>query len=409
MTRRGLFDGMILAAVAALLAFSSPAVADPLPDVFSVTVPVDATAASADAAREAARLEGERDAYTKLLQRLTLAKDQARLPPPTDAMLNDVIQDFEVSDERHSTVRYLANYTFRFRPDLIEQLLRSNNIPFAVTPSKPVLVLPVIETAKGPVLWDDPNPWRDAWNNATLPQGLVPMTAPLGGIEDLTAIDAAQADSGDDTHLQAIAKNYGGADVLVARATLKQAQGGETANVTSTRFTPGDPSAEQTWVASYAANPGESEPDFLARAVAGTASQVVDAWKQANIIDFSQSGTLVVTIPTGALADWITVRNRLADIPSIQQIDLLSLDRQQAQVELHYVGDQQQLQLALAQRNLNLSGADPNWVLQRSGAATAPPPASATAPAASSPAGVSAPNAAPSGAPATDSAPPPAP
>lgn len=422
MTRRGLFVGMAAFAMAVLLSFS--AVAADRTDVFTVTVSVDAKAASANAARDAARTKGRHEAYTELLDRLTLARDHAQLPPATNTVLDNAIKDFEVTNERHSSVRYLADYTFHFRAHVIEQLLRSRNIPFAVTRSKPLVVLAVLETAGGPVLWDDPNPWRRAWSNATLPQGLVPLLVPLGDIEDVTAIDAATADNGDDAHLKAISDNYNGADVLVTRVTLapppsaastsgadapatasasgtRSASGAtpapgsatasapasaaasasvpapETASVTSTRFVPGDPSAEQTWAASYTAQPGENDRDFLARVVTGTANQVEDAWKQANIINYGRGGVLTVSIPIEGLTAWIALRDRLEAMPSIQQVELLTLSRQDAQVALHYVGDSAQLRLALAQHNLDLSGSDPNWVLRRRTAApaqTAAPP-----------------------------------
>lgn len=366
MIKRGLFASMAGAASAALLCFSAAAANGV--DVFAVSVPVDATAASASAARDAARLDGEHRAYAALLNRMTLASDRAKLPAASDADLNDLIQGFEVANERRSSVRYLADYTFHFNVDAIEQRLRAAGVPFAVTPSKPLIVLAVLETANGPVLWDDPNPWRNAWSNAKLPQALVPLSVPLGDIEDVTTINAAAADSGDDAKLQAIAANYGHADVLVARATMRQAGDANAVDVTSTRFVPGEVGSEQTWVVSFTANAGESDQDFLARAVAGTAAQVEEAWKQANIIDYHQTGALVVSVPTGDLKNWLAVRDRLSAIPSIQQAELLSLDKERALVSLRYVGDAAQLKLALAQRNLDLSGSDPNWVLQQRGA-----------------------------------------
>lgn len=378
MIRRGLFVSMAAAAALALAGFSAAA-ADRA-NVFTVAVPVDATAANANAARDAARLDGERRAYAALLDRLTLAGDRARLPAASDATLNDLIQGFEVANERRSTVRYLADYTFHFRADAIEQLLRDQKIPFAETPSKPVVVLAVLEGANGPVLWDDPNPWREAWANAKLPQGLVPLTMPLGEVEDVTAIDAAAADTGDDAKLQAIAMNYDDGDVLVTRATIRPTNGTNSIAVTSTRFVPGQVGSEQTWVASFAANAGESDQDLLARAVAGTADQVNEAWKQANIIDYSQTGELVVSVPAPDLASWVAVRERLAAIPSIQRMELTALDRQRALVTLRYVGSAAQLRSALVQRDLDLTGSDPNWVLQRRDAASTPAPTNSGAP-----------------------------
>lgn len=343
-------------------------------DVFSVSVPVDATAASANAARDAARADGQRKAYEALLVRLTLARDRNRLPPPTDTTLNQVIQGFEVANERRSTVRYLANYTFHFRPAAVEQLLRDHGVPFAETVSKPVVVLAVLENPGGrAMLWDDPNPWRDAWTHAPTPQGLVPMTVPLGEVEDVTAIDAASADAGDDAHLQAISSNYDHADVLVTRATIKTAGTSKSVDVSTTRFIPGSPGGEQSWVANYTANPGESDQDLLASAVAGTVAQVEEAWKQANILDYSQSATLVVSVPADDLNTWVAVRQHLAATAAVQSTDLLSLDHHGARLALHYVGSADQLRIALAQNNLTLSGNDPDWVLQPAGAA--PPPA----------------------------------
>jgi hypothetical protein len=305
---------------------------------------------------------------------LTLARDRPRLPAANDAMLNDIIQGFEVANERRSTVRYLADYTFHFRADSIKQLLRNQGIPFAETLSKPLVVLAVLDGANGPVLWDDPNPWREAWNNATLPQGLVPLTVPLGEVEDVAAIDAAAAEKGDDAHLQAIAADYGNGDVLVTRAAIKQSGDAKSVDVTTTRWVPSQLGKEQTWVASFAANAGESDHDLLARAVAGTADQVLDAWKQANIIDYSQAGELVVSVQAPDLPSWLAVRDRLAATPSIQRVELVALDRQRALVTLHYVGDATQLRLALAQHDLDLTGSDPDWGLQRRGAAPPSPP-----------------------------------
>jgi hypothetical protein len=342
-------------------------------DVFTVSaVPVDATAASANAAREQARADGERRAYTIMLDRLTLASDHARLPPPTQELLNSLVASFEVANERTSSVRYLARYSFHFRADAVRKLLRAAGIPFADTPSKPLLVLPVMSGTGAPVLWDDPNPWRDAWNTHPPQVGLVPLAMPNGDIEDVQAIDAPAAVKGDDAQLSAVSQHYGGDDVLVAAATLDASVSPHTVAVAATRYSPGSQTAPQSWTKTTVAAPDESEGDLLAGAVADTAAAVEDSWKQANILDYAHNGTLLVTVPTGDLQRFADIRDRLTGVPAIAKSELLSIDRTAAHLAIHYVGDTAQLRTALAQRDLALEGQDPDWILERR-AAPAPP------------------------------------
>jgi len=363
----------LLGTVALLLLPVLGAAAQQRSDVFTVSpVAVDATAANATAARDQAVATGESRAFDLLMQRLTLASDRARLPKIGAAQLNELVQGFEVAHERRSGVRYLADYTVHFRAEAVRQLLRQAGIGFAETQSKPLAVLPVLHQDERSTLWDDPNPWRDAWANAKPAPGLVPLVRPLGELEDVQAIDAEAASHGDDERLQAISQRYRDADVLVTQATLRSDIEPHTVDITSTRYSPGLPGTEQTWVTSAAANPGESDADMLGRAIAETLSQVEEAWKSANILDFRQSGTLLVRVPAASLQDWVAVRDRLAGIPAVRGARLLALDREEARVELRYVGDPGQLRLALAQRDLELGGNDPDWTLQRRSATAAP-------------------------------------
>jgi uncharacterized protein DUF2066 len=350
----------------ALCAFSAPAAAAQSRfDVFTIApVRVDVTAASASAARDQALIEGERRGLQLLVERLTLAAGRSRLAQPNNAQLSDLVQGFEVANERRSGVRYIADYTFHFRPDAIRQLLNQAGIAFAETPSKPLAVLAVMLDGDRAALWDDPNPWRDAWARAKLPPGLVPLVIPLGELDDVAAIDTDAALHGDDARLQALSQRYDGDDVLVTVATVNQGAT-RSLDVVTTRYTPGSAASRQTWSNSVAANSGESDTALMTRALSDARARVEEAWKVANILDFHQSGTLVVRVAAGSLRDWVVVRDRLTGIPAVRSSQLMSIDRGGAQVEIRYVGDPAQLRLALAQRDLELSGSDPDWVLRQ--------------------------------------------
>src|ERR1700739_480165 len=84
-----------------------PAPAQDSDDAYSVTVKVDATADSAAAARDLARIDGQRRALAAVVGRLSNSSEPATLPKLDDKAITDMVASFEVANERMSTVRYL--------------------------------------------------------------------------------------------------------------------------------------------------------------------------------------------------------------------------------------------------------------------------------------------------------------
>lgn len=332
-------------------------------DVYEIQdVAVDVTAETAAAARTQALAEGEKRAFRMLLERLTLTADAGQLPKLKAKEISTYVKDFQVANEKTSPVRYLASLTYHFKSQDVRDLLKDWGVPFAETPSKPVLVLPVYQAAGALLLWDDPNPWRDAWGARQDSSGLVPMLLPLGDLQDIRAIGAEQAIDGDQQRLVAIAKKYNAWDTLVAVGKLGLSPTGRPElEVFVTRY--GSALVEQTVVQSYIAAPGEGVDALLRRAAENVAKQVEDNWKRDNLLQFGQQAVASVAVPIRTLQDWLKVRSRLGHVAVIRRIDLVVLSRDEARVNLHYIGDPDQLALALEQSDLVLSYEGDDWVL----------------------------------------------
>ena len=349
---------------------------------FSAKVRVDATADSAAAARDLARIDGQRRALAIVIERLSGSSDGSKLPKLDDKAITDMVDNFEVANERMSAVRYLSDYTFHFRPSKVRRLVRIPDSAAAESGSKPdaadsgksvgvesaskaIILLPVYKDGARSVLWDDPNAWREAW--AQRPAGSAParLTVPLGDAGDIAVIDAGQAGTGKSEALTAIAHRNGGDEAIVATATAKR-QGDTLAGLELSvkRYRSGRLIDSQG--KTFDANPGEGEADFLKRAVDAIAADIERAPKK----NSDQSANLAAVIPIGSLGDWVLVRDRLASVTTIRQVDLLSLNRQEAKVQIKYVGSPEQLKSSLAEVDLDLGGNDPLWRLQRSGVAS---------------------------------------
>lgn len=360
-------------------------------DAYSATVKVDATAENAAAARDAARIDGQRRALATVVGKLSGLSEPTPLPKLDDKAITDMVASFEVANERMSAVHYIADYTFHFRPGKVRRLVHVTEAPPPEGGGKPaaegagkgnveagakagaetggsksIVVLPVYKDGASFTLWNDPNAWRAAWEQRPAGAESGRLLLPLGDAGDLAAIDADKAGSGDATALAAIAKQNGGAEAVVALATARRQDGKLAAiEVSVKRYRSGR--LVDAHGASYDANPGESEADFLKRTADAVAADIQSgAIKAANS---DQPASLAITVPIASLGDWLQVRNRLASVTAIRKVDLLSLSRQEAKIEVKYTGSQDQLKSSLAEVELDLAGGDPTWRIQPARAA----------------------------------------
>src|SRR5438270_6477966 len=337
-------------------------------------------------------------------RRLSAASEPAKPPKLDDKAITDMVASFEVANEHMSAVRYVADYTFHFRPSKVRRLVRvaetartesggksspdknvgdkssvdngakspaeSGSKPSAESGNRVLIVLPVYRDGSNLVLWDDPNAWRAAWSQRPAGSGPGRIVLPLGDAGDLAAIDAEKAGSGRPEALTAIAQRNSGSEAVVALATARR-QGDKLAglDVAVKRYRYGH--LVDTQANSFEADPAESEADFLSRAADSVAVEIESGARRSAGAHSDQPGSLAVTVPLSTLGEWVQVRNRLASVSAIRKIDLLSLSRQEARIEVKYIGSQDQLKSSLAEVNLDLGGGDPIWRIQSSGAASA--------------------------------------
>ncbi|MBN8196691.1 DUF2066 domain-containing protein [Thalassospira povalilytica] len=347
--------------VSALMAF--PAFAQ---DIFTVTgVHVDESAETAAAAREKALEIGQRKAFEEVIARLTLPEDRAGLQMPAGSEITNMVRDFGVSNEKTSSVRYIADMTVRFKDDELRRFLRFRDISFAELQSKPVMIVPVYRTSGYVTLWDDPNPWRDVWARNVATSGLVPIKAPIGDLTDIGTVSAEQAENGSMERLAALAKRYGADVAVVASADVSGATGAETVDVTVTRYDPNN--GPQVFGVQENTLPDETLNETLVRAAKAVQDQLADGWKRANLINYSTGGSLMVFIPITGLQDWAKIEDKLIGLPVVRNSRVVAMSRREVQLSLDFVGSTSQLQTALNQQNLNLTRMGELWFIQPTG------------------------------------------
>ncbi|OLF77817.1 hypothetical protein AWH62_03860 [Maricaulis sp. W15] len=350
----------ILAALCLSLACLPAARAD---DPYTIKgVAIDATASNALEAQTAAMRQGQLAAARRLIERLTLAEDRAGTSLELDAHLSEtgemvsgltldeaiiaeMIAGLEISNEQRSATRYLAQLDVSFDPRAVGRVMRAYGVPYVESQSRPMLVLPVMETETGFALWEA-NPWRAAWSEQDFSHSLTPISLPpQTSLSTALPITARQALQLDEDALRNTALMYGFNRIAVLRAGERDGIrrfGGylvsfDAAGVMST----------DTW-----------GPQIVYGGWRDAAQAFVtdreDDWKRRSVVRDFETTSLRVTVLYGGLDEWRRLQTALSRASLVEGAQLDALSRDGARMNVDYRGDFAQLVSELAERGATL-------------------------------------------------------
>ncbi|WP_193188111.1 DUF2066 domain-containing protein [Nisaea sediminum] len=335
--------------------------------VFEVrAVAVDVQAATAADAQAKAIVQGRRDAWRRLLDRLVPKSNAAQIPALSDEELVGLTVGYEVARERTSDVRYLGSLNFRFNPLAVRQFFNARGIAYAEVASRPVLILPVYNDGRKPLLWEEESPWLAAWLERGAGDGLVPITVPYGDLADIRDISAVQAVLVDREAIQTIGARYGAAQAVIANARTVTTDAGTQAVELNLIYV-GGVADGQSLIRTVAPDAGAAGSDLLAAAAKAAASEIQEAWKTENLISPGLETRVTVLVPVPSFDYWLEVRKGLDGVSSISRREMLRISRTEALIDVWINGDADQLALALKQRGLVLEEMGGNWILYKEG------------------------------------------
>jgi len=306
-------------------------------------IEVDATAGSATAARDIALASGRPIALQRLYRRITPPTVWDQQPQPEGALLERLILSMQITNERRSTTRYLAEVTYNFNPVEVQALLRGSGIRFAEAQARPVLVIPIVNN-----VYDPQSDWARAWAQPSILQGLVPVILPFGDAADQPVLGQGGIAGLGWEALVPLAERYGVEEVVIARATP-------------------DGNATQIIVLSEGGRQVESvayENSNFASTVDAVAQLLTEDWKEAAAVDSSRRSRIIADVTFNGPQDWTTIRQALVNVRTVVGMDVLGLSLREARVELSYFGAPEQLSLTMAPQNLIFNGARGSYLLR---------------------------------------------
>lgn len=338
-------------AVVFLFAGSAFAAGDP----FTIRgVRVDATAASATAARDKALAMGRPVAWTRLFRSLAPQNMWSKQPALNDFQLQHIIRSFEVANERRSNTRYIADVTYIFSPNEVRKLLRTSGAPMAESGAKPTLIVPLVGGSYNPN-----GMWAKAWLDPAV-GGMMPMVFPRGEPGEGAIISRGNFGTLTWDQVAALAKRYEASQVVIAEASAN----GQSARLTEL-FPPVGRVIDSIAVA---------RPDFTLTAMA-SARKLAESWRERTSINLTAKLRLIADVEFSTPAEWARIRAKLALVRLITATEVSGVSLREARVRIVHYGRAEQLAAAMSGQQLELISEGGTYRVRVRSAAAAPRPA----------------------------------
>lgn len=348
-----------LPALVAILcaSWALPSAGQTTKSIYSVSgVPIDATAASSTVAKSQALTAGRQVAFQRLVSRVTLPEDiQAKggIPVIAPDVLERMIASYSVSDEKSSTVRYLARLTVEFDATAVKSWLTS----FGATPinsrALPLAVFPFAPNAPEP----DRVALSTAWRSAGLESELVPL-----------ALSSVPAVENQFPAYEAAAKAAGAGGAVLASVQTTEANGTLTAMTKVTKLENGARfelgSAQASVPAPSAAARSTAIQTLMDKSVIAASNLVQLEWKRRAVVRGGQVASVAVTAEYSSLEEWNAIRNALGRSTIIRDIRIEAISKDGALLTIAYTGSEAQLQTDVAQSRLTLQSEDKGLILR---------------------------------------------
>ena len=313
---------------------------------------VDTKAASAIEAREIAVREGQLEALTIVLKRLTPENIWLALPS-TDALgVENLVEGFQVSNENTASNRYIAELSVQFKANDVLALLRGRNIAVTTSQNRPALLLPVLEDAQGLQLWGD-HWWQSAWKQEDLENNPAPLVTPLGDLDDTIIASPEDILIGSPEKLSQLNQRYGTQTSIVAHALADiEGQLGVTVYIFG---------AEESDVIVRTYRTDQPHTTMAAFATKEILNLLAERWKQSAGVVSDQVNQMRVRADYGSLAAWTSIQKILSDSDLVQQLSVVEMSVNYAYLRVAYIGSESQLAANFKQAGLQIIETTDGW------------------------------------------------
>lgn len=324
-------------------------------------VKVDVTAENSVAAQDKAYRKAQAIAFSVLADRMVSEAQANKVSNPGFDTVSTLVRDYEITNEQISAVRYVGTYTFRFNDSAVSKFFSVSGVEYTDQSSNTLLVLPIFQKNGQNTIWSQGNLWLDAWSNAHLSRGLVPVEVPIGDLMDIADIDDENALRYERVKLDRMLERYNAKeaaimiavpdiDLLNVRSDKQEAIGHLRISIYRTDRI----KAEHVNDIILTANGSETREQLYARAVQDANQTLQKDWKSKTVTSIAQSQLYHARIPLKDLKQWVKAKNTLLRVGTLSDLTVLAMSKNEARVAFKFRGDEERLRSYLSRTAFQL-------------------------------------------------------
>lgn len=359
----------LLALMASLLVFT-PTVTFAGESLVNSEVEVDVTGKDAADAREQAMMKAHTDALSELLGKFTTPEQVSGIITSLDpGRINALVRGTEVLDEKISSNRYRARLQVTFDADEISMLIgkngTGNNPQQVANVIGSFLIIPFYEEDGTQMLWEESNPWRNAWKAQGLEVTSGDIVVPFGDASDTKVVDIQNVTSANFSALLPLTLRYGVSDIVILQAKITRNPELQL-DVVKRRI---NRTQNEVNLTTYRADPQETKDTLLARAARDISEALehkkTEEMEVSKTVSGGERNKMMVLASISTLSSWTQLRSKLSSLPMVDKLEMLALAPQQVDLIIHYRGTPDSLGNAITSLNIRLVKNADYWVISR--------------------------------------------
>lgn len=188
-----------------LLLFAHLSIAEESKYIIS-NITINESAESASKAQEIANINANREAFLRLLKKLSI--NESFSDYIDDDQLEEAIYAKTISNEKIADSWYKATFNIEFTKGYIDNLLESKDFGLDLDLSKKYLIFPIQILDSQSKIWHNNNTWFNAWRSVLSENESEVIKIPAGDIDDISLLKSFDLETIKYLDIKDIVKKY---------------------------------------------------------------------------------------------------------------------------------------------------------------------------------------------------------